>query len=103
MLHKSIVALLLLVSLLFAQLLAVQHQGEHIADLVSHSKSDDAHPTESQCDKCLSQSELGNGLALHHLTLAIDIASFVASFASNMGVNTRVLISFTARAPPQLS
>lgn len=103
MLHKSITALLLVASLLFAQLLAVQHQGEHIADIASHSKSDDAHPTENRCDQCLSQSELGNGLAPHHLTLEIDTTSFVASFAGNMAVNTRVLIPFLARAPPQLS
>lgn len=103
MFHKSITALFLVASLLFAQLLAVQHQSDHIADIASQSKGDDAHPTEKPCDQCLSQSELGNGLVAHHLTLAIDTASYVANFASNRDVKNRFLITYPARAPPQLS
>jgi hypothetical protein len=102
---RWLLALLLLVSLLMSQQLAVVHAVSHIADArphtSQHKQQNKQLPAEQSCAQCLAFAQIDSALtgsALPAQTTGIDVAVSLVPAAGRLGPDS--FSAFHSRAPP---
>ena len=100
MFQKTTSSLLLICALLFAQLVAVQHQGEHFADFLNKTNSHDEQTGELVCEQCVNQSDLSHALACSSLQYHYLSVTRLTILSPRLGFHAQAVLSQGARAPP---
>lgn len=100
MFQKITSSLLLICALLFAQLAAVQHHGEHFADFLNKTNSHDEQTVADVCEQCVNQSDLSHALASSPLQYHYLSVTRLTILSPRLGADAQVLLIKSARAPP---
>lgn len=102
MLKRFAVHFALIFLFAFTQIGVVTHEISHLGDFTKHSQQDKKAPTE-QCGKCLSYSQVANGLQAQTFVLPGFDASFQKTSSYYFNTQSSLPTAYAARAPPQIN
>lgn len=100
MLRRFAIHFALIFLFAFTQLGVATHEISHLEDFTKHSQQDKKAPAE-QCEKCISYSQVVNGLQSQAFTLPSFEASFEVTSSYYFNSQTSLQTAYAARAPPQ--
>lgn len=89
-------------ALLFAltQQAAVSHEISHISDVQQSSQKQDKTTHTNFCEKCLSFSDIGNSIAIKHISFALSVLNSEFSSHPSLQPLSSAYAVYSARAPP---
>jgi amino acid transporter len=102
MLKRFAVYFALIFLFAFTQIGVVTHEISHLGDFTKHSQQDKKAPAE-QCGKCISYSQVANGLQSQAFALAGFEASFQKTSSYYFNAQSSFQTAYAARAPPQIN
>lgn len=102
MLQRAFIHLSLILLFAFTQMGVVTHEVSHLTEnKQQHQQDQSSH--ESQCEQCLSHSQVADADLAPNFTFQIAATSHTLLISKSANVASTATLSYSARAPPHAS